>query len=60
MANINKEYLDLQGLQTYDAALKEYIPAPDGTTIQVNDNNELELAVDVPTITYSNATLVIS
>lgn len=36
MANNNKNYLDLRGLQTYDALIKALIPTADEETITRN------------------------
>lgn len=42
MATI-KEYLDITGLQQYDALIKECIPDPDEETITLNEDGELKV-----------------
>lgn len=49
MANVNKTFLDLPGLQAYDALIKAAMPTADETTITLNEDNEFEL-VNVPTV----------
>lgn len=49
MSNINKTFLDLPGLQAYDALIKAAMPTADETTISLNEDNEFEL-VNVPVV----------
>lgn len=50
MSTINKSFLDLPGLQAYDAKIKAAIPSADETTITLNSStNELSLK-NVPTV----------
>lgn len=44
MATINKTFLDLLGLQTYDGLIKAQIPTADETTITLDSStNELKI-----------------
>lgn len=49
MARIDKTYLDLPGLQTYNARIKALIPEADESTITLDDDNKLSL-INVPTV----------
>lgn len=50
MAQINKNFLDLSGLQTYDALLKALIPTADEETItRDSETGEFSLK-NVPTV----------
>ena len=43
MATISKQYLDLQGLTTYDRQIKELIPAADEVTLTLDSNGILKI-----------------
>lgn len=43
MAVIEKNFLDLPGLQQYDQLIKQLIPQADNITIEINENGKLSL-----------------